>query len=146
MQRSGDVRALLGDCLIVSPLPNSSMEQQRMVVMVTRYTLFATSWYDVIFAFVYQRFGEVCWRNLHIILHALSLVVVVQCVTGININYISASSSETGEKHSNQRYNAAIYTVTAKISGNALKDGSRTMLSQRSSKLQSLSLRERLVE
>ena len=40
VQRSGDVR---GDCLIVCPPPKSSVEQQRMVVIVTGYTLFATS-------------------------------------------------------------------------------------------------------
>jgi len=33
------------------PLPNSSIEQWRMVVIVTGYTLFATSQYDVIFTF-----------------------------------------------------------------------------------------------
>jgi len=31
-----------------------------MVVIATGYTLFATSCYDVIFAFAYQRLGEVC--------------------------------------------------------------------------------------
>jgi len=29
---------------------------------------------------------------MHIVLYVLSLVVVVQCVTGMNMNYISASS------------------------------------------------------
>ena len=51
----------------------------RMVVMVTGYTLFVTSQYDVIFTFANQCFGEVCWHNIHIILHALSLLL--QCVT-----------------------------------------------------------------
>jgi len=37
MQRYGDAR---GDCLIVSPLPNSSIEQWLIVVIVTGYTLF----------------------------------------------------------------------------------------------------------
>ena len=30
-----------------------------------------------------QCFGEVCWHNLHIVLHALSFLAVVQCVTAI---------------------------------------------------------------
>ena len=49
MQRSSDAR---GDCLIGCPLLNSSIEQWRMLVIVTRYTLFVTSQYDVIFKFV----------------------------------------------------------------------------------------------
>jgi len=58
-----------GDCLIVCPLPNSSIEQWHTGVIVTGYTLFVTSQYDVIFTFANQRFGEVCWHNMHIILH-----------------------------------------------------------------------------
>jgi len=36
----------------MSPLPNSSIEQWRKVVIVTGYTLFVTSQYDIIFKFV----------------------------------------------------------------------------------------------
>jgi len=49
--------------------------------LVTGYTLFVKPQYDVILTFANQRFGEVRWHNMHIILHALSLVVVVQCIT-----------------------------------------------------------------
>ena len=63
VQRSDDAR---GDCLIGWPLPNSSIQQWRMVVIVTRFTMFVTSQYDVIFTFVNQRFGEVCWHNVHV--------------------------------------------------------------------------------
>jgi len=35
-----------------------------------------TSQFDVIFMFPTQRFGEVCWHNLHIFLHKLSLFYV----------------------------------------------------------------------
>ena len=45
MKGSGDA------CLIVSPVPNSSIEQWRMVVIVIGYTLFLTSQYDDIFMF-----------------------------------------------------------------------------------------------
>jgi len=48
-----------GECLIGCPLPNSSIEQWRLVVTVTGYTLFVTSQYDVVFTFAKQRFGEV---------------------------------------------------------------------------------------
>jgi len=41
-------------------LPNSGIEQWRMVVSVTGYTLFVTSQYDVIFTFANQPFGKVC--------------------------------------------------------------------------------------
>jgi len=59
VQRSSDAR---GDCLIGCPLPNSSIEQwhRLMVVIVTKYALFVTSPYDVIFTFANQWFGEVC--------------------------------------------------------------------------------------
>jgi len=43
-----------------------------MIINVIGYTLFMTSQYDVILVF-----GEVCWHSVHIILHALSLVVIV---------------------------------------------------------------------
>jgi len=45
---------------------------------------FVRSQYDIIFTFANQRFGEVCWHKLDIILHALSLLVFVQCVTVMN--------------------------------------------------------------
>jgi len=37
-----------------------------MVVIVTGYTLFVTSQYEVIFTFANQRFGKVCRHNMHI--------------------------------------------------------------------------------
>jgi len=43
------------------------------------------SQYDVMFTFANQHYDEVCWHNMHIILQALSLLVV-QCVTVMNIN------------------------------------------------------------
>jgi len=43
-----------------------------MVANVTGHTLFVTSQHDVILTF-----GEVCWHSVHIILHALSLLVIV---------------------------------------------------------------------
>jgi len=57
LQRSGDAR---GDGLVVCPPTKFSIEQWRMVVIVTGYTQFVTSQYDVIFTFANQRFDEVC--------------------------------------------------------------------------------------
>jgi len=37
-----------------------------MVAIVSGYTLFVTSQYDVILTFANQRFAEVCWHNMHI--------------------------------------------------------------------------------
>jgi len=37
-----------------------------MVVIVTGHTMSVTSQYDVIFRFANQRFGQVCWHNIHI--------------------------------------------------------------------------------
>ena len=48
-----------------APLPNSSIEQWRMVVIVTGYKLFVTSHCDVI-QVCNQCFVEVCWHNMHI--------------------------------------------------------------------------------
>jgi len=42
-----------------APLPNSNIEQWRMVV-VTGYTMFVTSQCDIIFPFANQCFGYVC--------------------------------------------------------------------------------------
>jgi len=42
------------------------------MINVIGYTLFMASQYDVILMF-----GEVCWRSVHIIVHALSLVGIV---------------------------------------------------------------------
>jgi len=56
-QRSGDAR---GDCLMVCPLPNSSIEQWPMVIIVTGYKLFVTSQYGIMLTVADQRLGEVC--------------------------------------------------------------------------------------
>ena len=45
---------------LYTPLPNSNIEQWRMVVVVTGYMLSVRLQYDVTFTFANQRFGEVC--------------------------------------------------------------------------------------
>jgi len=43
-----------------------------MVVICIWSALFVTSQFYVIFMFPNQRFDEICWHNMHILLHALS--------------------------------------------------------------------------
>jgi len=51
--------------------------QWHMVVTCVWSTLLVTSQFDVIFIFPkQQRFGEVCWHNMHIRLHPLPLIYV----------------------------------------------------------------------
>jgi len=45
--------------------------QWHMVVICIWCARFVTSQFDVIFIFPNQRFGEVCWHNVHFLLHAL---------------------------------------------------------------------------
>jgi len=44
-----------------APLPNSNIEQWRMVVIDTGYALFVTSQYDVIFRFATKVMGKVAY-------------------------------------------------------------------------------------
>jgi len=95
-----------------------------MVVVVTGYSPFVTSKYDVIFTFANQCFGYVCWHNMHIILHALSLLVVVQYVTVMNLN---VSALQVRRPKQNTALNATTEQfITTKISANTLKQGSKT--------------------
>jgi len=50
--------------------------QWHLVVIWIWCTLFETSQFDVIFMYPNQRFGEVCWHNRHILVHALPLFYV----------------------------------------------------------------------
>jgi len=50
--------------------------QWYMVVICIWCALFVTPHFDVIFMLPNQRFGEVCWHIMHILLHALSLFYV----------------------------------------------------------------------
>jgi len=111
------------------------IEQWPAVVIVTVYTLFVTSQYDLIFTFGNQRSGEVCCQKIRIILHAPSFLVVVQCVTVMNIIYplqVRRPEQNTALNAKTEKF------ITAKISGNTLKQGSRahSVLRHGSSQLQ----------
>jgi len=121
VQRYGDVQC---DCLILCLLPNSSIEQWCIVVIVTGYTLFVTSQYEVIFTFANQHFGEVCWRDMHINLHTL----FTRC-TMCHWNKYKSSTLQVRRPEQNTALNAkTAQFITAKISGNTLEQGSRTHL------------------
>jgi len=47
--------------------------QWHMIVICIWCALFVTSQFYVMFTFPHQRFGEVCWHNMHIFLHAFPL-------------------------------------------------------------------------
>jgi len=57
---------------------------------------------------------------MHILLHALSLLVLVQCITVMNINYMAFQVQNTGLNARTEQF------ITAKISCNALKQERRT--------------------
>ena len=78
---------------------------------------------DVIFMFPNQRFNEVCWHNMHILLHALPLFYKLSALQ-VRISEESTLSATT------QQF------TTAKISGWALKQGIKTHSSLRQSNLQ----------
>jgi len=106
-----------------------------MVVIVTVYMLFVTSQCDVTFTFANRRFGEVCWHNIHIIPHAFSLLVAVQCC---QCNELLSALQVRRLEQNTALIAKTEQFITAKISCKALKQGFRTqsMLRQRSSQLQ----------
>jgi len=72
-----------------------------MMVIVTGYALFVTSQSDVILTFGNHCLSS-CWHNIHIILHALSLLVVAQCVFVMK-NYQSFSLTDLSKTHTTLR-------------------------------------------
>ena len=127
VQRSGNAR---GDCLNLC-LP---AKFQYWAVAYDSHCYCIRAVCDVItwrHTFANQRFGEVCWHNKHIILHVLSLLVIAQ-----RVKY---SALQVRRPEPNTAINAKTEQfITAKISGNALKQGSRahSVLRQRSLQLQ----------
>ena len=100
--------------------------QGHMVVICIWCAPFVTSQFDVIFMFPNQRFGEVCWHNIQTFLHPLPLFLC-HC----SINY---QRSKLGYR---KKTNTTIQQfITAKISGCALKQGSKTHSWIRQSNLQ----------
>ena len=92
--------------------------------------LFVTSQFGVMVLFLNQRFGEVCWYNMHIFLYIHSPYFMCLC-TEYKLLALQVRLSEENTP------NATIQQfVTVKISGGALKQGSTTHSSIRQSNLQ----------
>ena len=100
-----------------------------MVVICIWFALFVTSQFYVISMFPNQRFGEVCWHNMHIFLHPLPLFMY-HC-TEYKLSALQVRLSEENKLNATTQQ-----FITAKISGCALKQWSETHSSLRQSNLQ----------
>ena len=100
-----------------------------VICIFLRCSLFVTSQFDVMFTFPNQHFGEVCWHNMHTLLHALPYFMC-HC-TEYKLSALQIKISEENKLNATTQQ-----FVTAKISGCALKQGSKTHSSQRQSNLQ----------
>ena len=72
-----------------------------------------------------QRFSEVCWQNMHILLHSLSFFYVCHCTEYI-LSTLQVRISEENKINATTQQ-----LITAKISGCARKPGSKTHSSLR---------------
>ena len=94
--------------------------QWHRTVICIQCAVFVTSQFDVIVLFQNQRFGEVCWHNMHVFLYIHSPHFMCHC-TEYKLLVLQVRLSEENTP------NATIQQfVTAKISGGALKQGSTT--------------------
>ena len=103
--------------------------QQHMVVFSIWCALFVTSQFDVTVIFPNQRFGEVCWLNMHIFLHSLPYFM------GHCTEYM-LSALQVRLLEENKLNATTQQLITAKISGCALNQGSKTHSSLRQCNLQ----------
>ena len=76
--------------------------QCHMVVICIWCALFVTSQFDVIFMFPNQRFGEVCWHNIHTFLHPLPLFLC-HC----SINYQRSKLGYRRKTNTTQRHSSS---------------------------------------
>jgi len=79
--------------------------QWHRVVICIWCALFVTSQFDVIVLFPNQRFGEVCWHNMHIFLYIHSSYFMCQC-TEYKLLELQVRLSE--ENTYTQRYDTAV--------------------------------------
>ena len=97
--------------------------QCHMVFIYFWFALFVTSQFDVIFMLPNQRFGEFCWHNMHIRLHALPL-------------FYKLLALQVRISEENKLNAATKQFITAKISGFVSKQGNKTHSSLIQSNLQ----------
>ena len=79
--------------------------QRHRVVICILCALFVTSQNDVIVLFPNQRFGEICWHNMHILLYIHSSYFMCQC-TEYKLLELQVKLSE--ENACTQRYDTAV--------------------------------------
>ena len=103
--------------------------QWNMVVICIWCAVFVKSQFDVIFMFLNQRFGEVYWHNMYILLHALPYFMC-HC-TEYKLSALQVRISEENTLNATTQQ-----FIIAKISGCVLKQGSKTHWSLRQSTLQ----------
>jgi len=94
VERSGNAR---GDSLIGCPIPNSSIEQWHMLVIVTGYTLFVASHHDVISTFannvllkfvdIICRYASILRRPCYSARTLFTRCCRLQCVTVMNMHH-----------------------------------------------------------
>jgi len=106
---------------------HGGLVQGHMVVIWIWCALFVTSQFDNISMFLNQRFGDVCRHNIHIFLHPLPLF---HC-TEYKFSALQVRLSEENKLNATTQQ-----FITAKISGCALKHGSKTHSSLRQTNLQ----------
>jgi len=80
--------------------------QWHMVVICIWCALIVTSQFDVIVLFPIQRFGEVCWHNMHIFLYIHSPYFMCHC-TGYKLLALQVRISEENTPNA-QRYDTAV--------------------------------------
>ena len=90
-----------------------------VVVICIWCAVFATSQFDVMVMFPNQRFREICWHNMHVLLHALPLIYV-------SLHWFQTISVQVRISEENTINATTQQFIIAKISGCALKQGSKT--------------------
>jgi len=93
--------------------------------------LFVTSQVDVIFMFPNQRFREICWHNMHILLHPLPVFYVSLHWILYKVSALQVTISEENKLNATTQQLKII-----NIWGYALKQGSKTHSSLRQSNVQ----------
>ena len=78
--------------------------QWHMVVICFWCTVSVTSQFVVIFMFPNQRFGEIYWHNMHILLHVPPLIL---CFIALNINYQRSKLGYRRRIHSMLRHRSS---------------------------------------
>jgi len=104
--------------------------QWLMVVICIWCALFVTSQFEVTFIFSNQRFGEVCWYNMHPLLRHAFPYFMFHC-TEYKLSALRIRISEENKLNvTTQQF------ITAKITGCTLKQGSKTNSTLRQKQLQ----------